>query len=391
MTARSDALLLRLIGQVYDAALDPERWPALVDAIKQAVGGSASVMLHYDGVLVGRSVGNVGVSGLSGYEQSALSTYNHYASIDTRTPLVAAMPVGGVYVDDRDFGFGTVMESEIFHEFFRPLSLGHGMAANLFRDDSRMSAFSVHRHLKDGAFSPEAVQLFEALAPHVTRALQIHRQAALLRIERDGATQALDELAAGLIVVDRNARVLWANGVGEGLLCAGDGLGAFCGRLTTSRPDTTQALHAQIAQAVATAIGTAAQAGEVLRLERHEARRPLAVLVCPLRPDEPLFQRAVPAALVLVNDPDRRSQPRPETLAKFYGLTLAQANLLTALVDGRRIADYANEKGISMNTAKSHLQRIFERTGQSRQSDLVREVLTNPVFRARSEGEPRFD
>ena len=381
MTESMDAVLLRLIALVYDAALDPTRWSAVVAAIKEAVGGEASAMLHVDQAL-GSPRCTSDIVGVSGYEMSDLETYRYYAPIDTRALVMKARPLGSVYVDDRDLRFGAFTETEIFNDFFRPRSLGHGMSVNFFTDDNRLSFLSVHRHLKTGAFDPQTIRLFEALAPHVTRALQLHRQTTLLRIERDGATQALDALAAGLIVVDRNARPLWANGTAERLLRIGDGLGVVQGRLAaTARPGQTQALHAMVAEAVATASGVGAEAGAVLRLERRESGSPLAVLVCPLRPDDPLFQRGTPAAVVLVNDPDINPSPRAATLARFYGLTAAQAELLAALVDGQRIADYADEKGISMNTVKAHLKRIFEKTDVNRQSDLVREVLTNPVIR----------
>ena len=378
----AETTLLRLIAQVYDAALDPARWGAVVDAIREAVGGEASAMLLYDFAFEPHLGHPVDALGLSGYEASTLATYQHYAPVDTRMPLVRAKPVGSVYVDDRDFEFRTVKETEIFNDFFLPRALGHGMAVNLFADDSRASMFSIHRHLRHGSFEPEANRLLEALAPHITRALQIHRQAALLRIQRDCATQALDALAAGLVVADRNATVLWANETGERLLRAGDGLGISRGRLAAPKPGLTQAMHAMIAHAVDIASGKAAQAGEALRLERRDKKAPLTVLACPLRPGDPLFYRAVPAALVLVNDPDRKCMPRPETLARFYGLTSAQADLLTALVDGQRIADYADEKGIALSTAKTHLKHLFEKTGENRQSDLVRAVLTNPVLNA---------
>jgi DNA-binding CsgD family transcriptional regulator len=42
----------------------------------------------------------------------------------------------------------------------------------------------------------------------------------------------------------------------------------------------------------------------------------------------------------------------------------------------------ANRLGISLTTAKTHLQRIFAKTGVSRQTDLMRLILTStPALR----------
>jgi DNA-binding CsgD family transcriptional regulator len=86
-------------------------------------------------------------------------------------------------------------------------------------------------------------------------------------------------------------------------------------------------------------------------------------------------------AMVLLNDADRGEAIEPENLEGLYDLTPAQARLLVALVEGRRLADYAEEAGVSINTVKSHMKQIFEKTGENRQTDLVRRVLADPLSR----------
>jgi hypothetical protein len=53
-------------------------------------------------------------------------------------------------------------------------------------------------------------------------------------------------------------------------------------------------------------------------------------------------------------------------------------------VEGSRLKDYADKAGIGLNTAKSQLRQIFAKTGDSRQSDLVRNLVSNLVLRMRS-------
>jgi DNA-binding CsgD family transcriptional regulator len=63
-----------------------------------------------------------------------------------------------------------------------------------------------------------------------------------------------------------------------------------------------------------------------------------------------------------------------------YGLTPAEARLTMALLAGRRLADYAAEQKISLNTAKYYLKEVFTKTGHTRQADLLRDLLINPVL-----------
>jgi DNA-binding CsgD family transcriptional regulator len=63
-------------------------------------------------------------------------------------------------------------------------------------------------------------------------------------------------------------------------------------------------------------------------------------------------------------------------VARSFGLTRAEAKLLDRLVFGRPAAAVARELGISPTTVKTHLAHIFGKTGVTRQSDLIRLVLT---------------
>jgi DNA-binding CsgD family transcriptional regulator len=54
--------------------------------------------------------------------------------------------------------------------------------------------------------------------------------------------------------------------------------------------------------------------------------------------------------------------------------------MLEALLKGRRVGDYAKQSGITLNTAKGHLNQLFRKTETTRQSELVLRVLANPAF-----------
>ena len=60
------------------------------------------------------------------------------------------------------------------------------------------------------------------------------------------------------------------------------------------------------------------------------------------------------------------------------GLTGAEERLLNALVAGERLRAYADRTGVSLATVKTHLQSLFDKTGERRQTDLVRRALSDP-------------
>lgn len=63
-----------------------------------------------------------------------------------------------------------------------------------------------------------------------------------------------------------------------------------------------------------------------------------------------------------------------ESAAERFGLTTAERRLLSRLFAGMSLASAASSLGVARTTARTHLQRIFDKTGSRRQSDLVRLV-----------------
>ncbi|MEQ1731447.1 MAG: helix-turn-helix transcriptional regulator, partial [Vicinamibacterales bacterium] len=60
------------------------------------------------------------------------------------------------------------------------------------------------------------------------------------------------------------------------------------------------------------------------------------------------------------------------SLESLYGLTRRESDVASALARRLSLRDAARELGITYETARSHLRRVFEKTGARRQTDLVR-------------------
>jgi DNA-binding CsgD family transcriptional regulator len=182
------------------------------------------------------------------------------------------------------------------------------------------------------------------------------------------ATAALDRLSQGIALIDGACRVSYANTLAQAICSDTDGLSIHAGELIgTARSDSTR-LNAALKRAV----GAGAQSSS-LRLERPSRKRPLTLLIAPMELETNSIR--VPAALVLINDPDRRAAPPKERLIDAYGLTAAEARVAQLLLRGEGIAGVAAHSGISLETARTHLRRVLVKTGTHRQSDLISLLL----------------
>ena len=77
-----------------------------------------------------------------------------------------------------------------------------------------------------------------------------------------------------------------------------------------------------------------------------------------------------PLALVAVSDPDANWVPAG-VYRTLFTLSTAEASLLEALVAGVALGDWSRQRGVSVNTARSQLRSLFEKTGTDSQARLV--------------------
>jgi DNA-binding CsgD family transcriptional regulator len=184
--------------------------------------------------------------------------------------------------------------------------------------------------------------------------------------------ETVDHLSTGILLTEESGRIAYMNGSAEAILKEGNALKSRDGRLVAARPDArdalSRALHESSAGRAPSASGQHAiplpdQEGSglianVLPLQWREGRNPLATLPG--------------AAAVIIQNPAEGAPPPMEAIGLLYGLTAAERNVLEHIADSHSPQETADRLGVSVNTVKSHLQKIFAKTNTARQADLVR-------------------
>jgi DNA-binding CsgD family transcriptional regulator len=71
----------------------------------------------------------------------------------------------------------------------------------------------------------------------------------------------------------------------------------------------------------------------------------------------------------------------PEAIAKTFKLTPSELRVLLAIVEVGGVPEAAEALGVGPGTVKTHLLRVFAKTGTSRQAELVKLVagFSNPL------------
>ncbi|MBN9562421.1 MAG: hypothetical protein J0H14_17095 [Alphaproteobacteria bacterium] len=361
-----------VLGEIYDAALDPSRWQALTERLAHLFDG-VGVLFAQDSRSPAATVFST-----AGIDAGFLDSYiAHYAGVNIWTPAVAALPVGAVVTNDDVAERRRFERSEWRNDWLRPQDLYHGTACVLGKADGVVTEFSIMRPEKAGVMSPEQLDMLRLLVPHLQRAIRVHQELSTARVGLHGALAGFERLATAALIVDQAARVLFANAAAEQLLRGNDGLrGGRNGVLRAGTPPVTERLHALIAGAARTAGLRGADPGGTLPLPRREGR-PLVALVSPLRTEPAGLGFAPLAALVLARDPDRAPAVDTEALRALYGLTRAEAAVVAELANGCSAEAIAARGDNSIETVRTHLKRSMAKMGVGRQAELVALVLRN--------------
>ena len=200
-----------------------------------------------------------------------------------------------------------------------------------------------------------------------------------LEAERDAALDALDRLPVGVVLVDGQGRVITMNVAAEEITLMADGLGITSGVLRAATSHETAALAGLIASAAATGSGQGIEPGGAMAVSRPSMLRPLSVLVTPVRGEKFQMGAMRPDAIVFVSDPEAEDETPEQVMARIYGLTPAEARLAAMLMQGHGLEWSADELDVSINTARTHIKNLFDKTGVRRQAELVRLVLRGPA------------
>lgn len=228
--------------------------------------------------------------------------------------------------------------------------------------------------------------LGEALLPHLERATTLARQLHQSHERNLSLESILDKIPIGIIILDPESKVLGKNLRADRILADNTGLSLEHDRLRSHSRETTTQLRKLVSQ-VCEASGTTEECARTHSVTGHKNTLPLSLLITP-SPNLPSGQTR---ATVFIATPDAPAHIPLSRLQGLYGLTEAESKLVNGLVNGKDIESICKERGITRNTARTHLKAVFSKTRTSRQSELVRLVLLGPALTLENDTPPETD
>lgn len=370
-----DDRLLTLIDRLYGAAAGSSLWKHVVADIARIFDGDMTAL-----ILVNPATGTAKRVDVFGLDEAPIRDYEqHYSAISPTSRMTRMMPVSQVFTDAMYPEQRALRRSEFYNDWAQPLRLETLIGVNALKSERRMGQIIIRRDERRGSFDEAAQATMARLAPHFRRAMQVWDRLEAARTITASLETALEAAPYGIVILDTLGKVRFMNRIALEITAAEDGLTAGKNGLCATRMSDNTALQRAIRNAIGTATHRDIEAGGTLAVERPSGRRPYAVLVSPAARQANDFGDAA-AATIFITDPERAPHPPKDMLCRQFGLTPKEAALAGFLAMGLSLDEAAARLKITKETARSHLQRVFSKTGTHRQAELVRLVLANPAF-----------
>jgi DNA-binding CsgD family transcriptional regulator len=350
------AAMFDLIECIYEAAFVPELWDAVLqEACNLSASASGQLFIFSEnGPPRGTTLEN-----LRPLFDSFING-DTWKFCDSVQKMCAVQPASFVHVDD------FMTQEEIARDpariMLRQFGIGAHLCTAVTMPTGELATYVFQRWMKDGKHGQAEIDRLDALRPHFARAALV---AARLRFKRAEATaSALEIMGLPAAVLSSSGRVMAANTrlqrmetvflpVAHGGLAIAD---AEANQLFQKAVIGVNQTTTTVCSIPVPAIGgEAAFVVHLLPLRRaaHDvfAGADTLVLATPI----------VPTKLV----------PSANLLNALFDLTPAEARLAVDLADGLTLADSAIRHAVTVKTARTYLERIFRKTGTSRQGQLV--------------------
>jgi DNA-binding CsgD family transcriptional regulator len=352
---KSSLMTQDLVDRIYECAFSPEHWPGVFDDLAEIAGARGGYLFTANRDIVNWTASEALRPGM------ALVLAGGYLNRSSRVRLAIEARHAGFLTEHDVYTEETLAADPLYRDLLWPAGLGWCAATAIPSPTGDILFLNFEREKARGPFEAAVIESLDALRPHLARSALMSARLQLERAHTAAETLALIGMPA--VVFDEQGKVLAANGLIEALTetlrwRAHD-------RILLSDPRADRLFH----QAIET-IAIEAAAPRSFAIRAADSSAALVAHVIPLR--RTARDLIVRCAGVLMISPVTLPQAPPvELVQSLFDLTAAEARVARQLTTGQTVDEIATSSGVSLNTVRTQVRGILEKTGSRRQTDAV--------------------
>jgi DNA-binding CsgD family transcriptional regulator len=357
-----DTQTQEVICAVYSAAMEPCLWTNALRLVCDNVGAQTGFIAGLD-VRSGRGAYWYAY----GHDLKIQEEYDRlYVGQDPTLQEIMRESGKAKFFTRGDFNSNPAFVP-FYENFLKPNGIRSVLSALICQRGSLFCFCGFQRSLDEKDFAPCDAEELQHLLPHFAKADQISAALSQLDESRKIAMLALDKIEHGIVFIDERRNIRLTNRRAEIMLESANIIQAKLGRLFISSVEQDIEFWRKVGLMELSDAFLSYRLGS---MGRHAGASTITILPVNLV-DRGNISNSQLEWLIFISD-EEVLQNGVRLFASANGLTVAETRVLCGLANGDRPEDLCRTLSISMATLKTHIQRIYQKTGFNRQSELVR-------------------
>lgn len=375
-----------LLGDIYESAWSTAQWSTVLSRLAQMTNCTIAHLYISD-----HRTRKVIESYCGGDERRISAAHqayiDHYGAIDPRGAKSSSLPSGNWILCQEHFDERYVSRSEFYQDYLIPNGFRYGIGTSLLASSNVDISFGLLDEAQ--AFSREKhLPLLNRITPHLQRSLKLGQRLQQQAGQIELGASFIDKLHQPVIVCSSTGKVMYSNSAANALLAVERCIRIEKQHLVCADTSHQPKLLALIRGASSVNFSATRQCSRASKAEpgimttrslRNGRNLHLSVIPVPqahgVQADFAIDQ----GVLILFDSQQGDFSEIEYWLTSLYRCSPAEVRIARLLLDGQSPEEIGVSSGLKLPTVRTHLRNLFEKTGTSRQTALVRLMASLPA------------
>ncbi|MBT7266803.1 MAG: hypothetical protein HN884_08025, partial [Rhodospirillaceae bacterium] len=268
-------VILNLLGDLYDASTDVEKWQPFLEKLAAVFDAKASQIGHHN-LKYEKLTFNL-MHGIE-FDPVKAKRYEELLSGDPQVSYGYENPEKP-YTPRMFMSEDQIHQTPMYEEMMVPSGIEYTMCVTMLDGPESASFLILGRSIDQEPFSREDRDFLSELVPHIRRALRLHKNFSVLDFHRAVTFGTLDQFAMGIFIIDQNRKLIFGNDAANHLVEEGDGIRLFNDNIVLESIGDTNKLNQAIANQVHNAFAGQTSPCIAIRAERPSGSQAYSIVV----------------------------------------------------------------------------------------------------------------
>ncbi len=369
--------LNEIIRRIYKTTIVPEEWDALLQIIGNEFHSPFTVFMDQN-IKNGKGLGHFYL----GIDDTGVKSYSeYYVPRSILFDEIRHYKPGQAFIDTMCTNYKAYLASETYNDFHKRYNAEHALAVPLNQNNDWMSLLLLRRSLKIGIYTKTELEKLNILTPHLLQASAISRELNYKQLLSVSYEKAFGNLSLGIVLINDLNLVEFINCAAEIYFSENSFLTIKDKKLTAILAKDNQVLQAAIDKTFNLIEGQLIPFSNKVCINDHNNTSACNIYLIPLIDEIQASHSNKKLLLALIIPKEKCFIPEPRLLISLFNLTKKEALLTSMLCQGFTFEQIAKSTCTSLNTVKTHIKNVFQKTETNSQAQLIAKVLSNLELR----------